>query len=164
MKMKTWQMWTVATVVVIAVGLGCLFGGRAWGASDGGINGQVAGQDWGDGNRPSGAPGDGSGLPGGQGGRNGGGMVSGSIIAVDGTSITVQTNDGSTKIVLFGSSATITLSTAGSASDLKVGEKVIVAGTTNDDGTVTAASMRLGDPVTLGATPPAGGSGTVTTN
>ena len=39
----------------------------------------------------------------------------------------------------------------------------MVSGTTNDDGTVTATSIRLGDILTQGATPPAGGSGTDTT-
>lgn len=157
MKMKKWQIWTVAAVVVVAVGLGCLFGGRAWGAGGSDHNGknQAEGQNWGNGNGPSGMPGNGSGQ---FAGRNGGGMVSGSIIAVDGTSITVQTNDGSTKIVLVGSSATISLVTKGSTSDLKTGENVVVSGTTNTDGTVTANSIRLGETLTQGGTPPADGS------
>jgi hypothetical protein len=151
MKIKKWQMWTVATVVVVAVGLGCLFGGRAWGAGGLSSNDQFAGggpgMQRGDGSMPSGPPG----------GRNTGGLVSGSIIAVDGNSITVQTSDGSTKIVLFGSSATISLATAGSTSDLKTGVNVVVSGTANTDGTVTASSIRLGDVVNPVGAPPAGG-------
>jgi hypothetical protein len=155
-KMKKWQIWTVGAVVVIAVGLGCLFGGRAWGASGSDSNGrnQAAGQNWRNGNGPSGMPGNGSGQFGGR----GGGMVSGSIIAVDATSITVKTNDGSTKIVLVGSSANISLVTIGSASDLKTGENVVVTGTTNTDGTVTATNIRLGEVLNLGGTPPADGT------
>jgi hypothetical protein len=160
-KMNKWQMWTVAAVVVVAVGVGCLFGGKAWGESgsstfDGQFPGNGTAMGRGDGSMPFGAPG----------GRNGGNMVTGSIIAVDADSITVQTTDGSTKIVFVGSSATISLATAGSTSDLKIGENVVVSGTTNDDGTVTATSIRLGEVLTQmvpsgGA--PAAGSETTTT-
>jgi hypothetical protein len=165
MKMKKWQMWTLAAVVVIGVGVGCLFGGKAWGDNGSSTN-DGSNQTWADGNRPSGMPGDGSMPAGAPGGRNGGNMVSGSIIAIDADSITVQTTDGSTKIVLVGSSATISLVTAGSASDLKTGENVVVSGTTNTDGTVTATSIRLGEvfsQITPSGAPPAAGSETTTT-
>jgi hypothetical protein len=154
--LKKWQITAVAAVVVIAVGVGCLFGGRAWGTADSDNNGQDrgAGQNWAGGDRPSGMPTDGSGPFAGPGGRNGGNMVSGSIIAVDNTGITVKTSDGSTKIILVSGSASISLVAAGSIADLKTGENVVVTGTTNDDGTVTATNIRLGESLTLGGTPP----------
>jgi hypothetical protein len=158
--MKKWQMWTVGAVVVIAVGLGCLFGGKAWGDSgspntDGQFPRNGAAMGRGDGPMPSG----------GFAGRNGGGMVSGSIIAVDSNSITIQTPDGNTKIVLFGASAAISLVTQGSAADLTTGANVVVSGTTNTDGTVTATSIRLGDSLSVapGAPPTDGTSTTPTT-
>ena len=158
--MKKWHI-ALLSVAVVAVALGALFGGRAWGASgssDGPNQFAV------DGNGQF-RPGDGSMPNDPRGGRNGGNMVSGSIISVDSTGITVQTNDGSTKIVLVGASAAISLVTPGSTSDLKTGVNVVVSGTTNDDGTVTANSVRLGDTLILGGTPPADGpgAGTATT-
>jgi hypothetical protein len=158
--LKKWQIAAV-TAVVIAVGVGCLFGGRAWGAagSDNNDQGRSAGQNWADGNRPSGMPADGSGLFAGPGGRNGGNMVSGSIIAADSTSITVKTGNGSTKIILVSGSTSISLVAAGSIADLKTGENVVVTGSANDDGTVTAANIRLGESLMLDGPPPADGTG-----
>jgi hypothetical protein len=141
--------WRIAVVVaaVIAVGVGALFGGRAWGASgssDTTANAQTA-QASGDGNRPSGMPGDGSGQFGGPGGgRSGGNMVSGSIIAADDSSITIKTSDGSTKIVLVSGSTSISVTSEGSIADLDTGEDVVISGTTNNDGTTTAESIRVG--------------------
>ncbi len=141
--MKKWQI-AVVVVVVIAVGVGALFGGRAWGesaSSSGQDQRQLVGDANGPWNRDDGSlPGAGLG-----GGRPGGNLLSGSIIAVDSSSITVQTADGSTKIVLLAGSTAISLVTQGSASDLKTGENVAITGTTNDDGTVTAINIRLGE-------------------
>jgi hypothetical protein len=158
---KKWQI-AVVIVTVIAVALGALFGGRAWGAggsSDG--PGQLAG----DGNGPWGR-GDGLMPSDRQGPGIGGNMVAGSIIAADETSITVKTSDGSTKIILVSGSTSISLTTEGSVSDLATGEPVVVSGTTNTDGTVTATNIRLGDTLGLagapGGIPPSGSTQTTT--
>ena len=86
-------------------------------------------------------------IPGGPGGgaRAGvnGGFTAGEIIAKDKTSITIKTQDGSTKIVLVGSSAQIMKSAAGSVEDLATGVQVTVMGTTNSDGSVTAESVQI---------------------
>ena len=162
--MKKWQKATLAAVVLMAVGLGCLFGGRAWGAtsSDDSSRDRAAGQTWGDGSRPSGGPGDGSGQFRGPDDINGGNMVTGSIISVDDSGITVKTSDGSTKIILVSGSTSISVTTEGSESDLVTGKNVTVSGTTNTDGTVTASSIRLGDVLGFGGTPggapPSGGT------
>jgi len=148
---KKWQI-AVVVLAVIAVGVGALFGGRAWGesaSSSDQTQRQFATDGSGPFNRGDGsAPGDGTGR-----GMFGGNAVTGSIIAVDSSSITVQTSDGSTKIVLFGDSTGITLVTEGSVADLKTGEDVLVTGTTNDDGTVTATSIRLGEVLGSGLAP-----------
>ena len=157
--MKKWQI-AVVVAAVIAVGVGALFGGRAWGASGSATNGAeevAASQVGGDGTMPPGMPGDGFGQFGGLGGgRNGGNMVSGSIIAADESSITIKTSDGSTKIVLVSGSTSISVSSEGSMADLDTGEDVVISGTTNDDGTITAESITVGASLPQGGMAPGG--------
>jgi len=80
-----------------------------------------------------------------QGTKSGMQPVSGEITAVDGTSITVKTMDGSSKIILVSSATTVNKTTEGTVSDLKTGEKVMVIGTSGNDGTVTASMISLGN-------------------
>lgn len=165
--MKKWQIAVVA-VTVVAVAVAALFGGRAWGqsaSSNDTAQARTAGQGPGTGNMPP-MPGDGSQQPGapgagGIGGMGGGNIITGSIIAADDTSVTVKTSDGGTKIILTSASTSITKTTAGSLSDLVVGENVLISGTTNADNTVTASSIVLGSNLGLGGVagggaPPAG--------
>ena len=83
-----------------------------------------------------------------------GGLVTGSVIAKDDTSITIKDRTGSSKIVLYSPSTQVLESTAGSASDVAVGSQVSAQGTQNSDGSVTATSIQIRP-----ATPP----GTATT-
>ncbi len=71
------------------------------------------------------------------------GVVSGNIINQDSTSVTVQTRDGSTKIILVSPSTSVTKSVSGSISDLAIGKTVNAIGTVNSDGSVTAQSIQL---------------------
>jgi len=80
-----------------------------------------------------------------QGTRSGMQPVSGEITAIDATSITVKTMDGSSKIILLSGSTTINTSTEGTVSDLTTGKNVMVLGTTNSDGTMAASTISLGD-------------------
>jgi hypothetical protein len=118
-------------------------------ATDGQTSGQTGVQ-----NGSGGTPTAGMQGPGGTGSANGfrggGSFVSGSIIAADDSSITVQTSDGSTKIVLLADSTSIVKTEEASASDLTAGEDVVVTGTTNDDGTVTASNIQLGTSLRVG--------------
>jgi hypothetical protein len=72
-----------------------------------------------------------------------GGQVMGEILSSDEKSITVKLIDGSSKIVLLGTTTTINKAAEATASDLKVGEKVSVFGSTNTDGSVTAQNIQL---------------------
>lgn len=81
-------------------------------------------------------------------GRNGQGMmgrggIAGSILSVDSNSITVKLIDGSTKIVFLGASTTYSNTVSATVSDVKTGENVLVTGTVNSDGSITAANVQL---------------------
>jgi hypothetical protein len=72
-----------------------------------------------------------------------GGAVNGSILSIDSKSITVKLADGSTKIVLFGGSTTYSNTVAVQQTDLKVGSTVLVVGSANSDGSVTATNIQI---------------------
>ena len=79
------------------------------------------------------------------GGRNGagGGFVAGTIEANDGTSLTVQLPNGNSENVFYSSSTQIIKPSPAVTSDLKPGTMVMVGGTTNSDGSVTAQSIQI---------------------
>ncbi len=69
--------------------------------------------------------------------------VGGEIVSVDDKSITVKLPDGSSKIVILSESTVINKSDSATKDDLRIGEKVSVFGTVNQDGTVTASNIQL---------------------
>ncbi|MEY4747425.1 MAG: hypothetical protein RLZZ416_474 [Candidatus Parcubacteria bacterium] len=87
--------------------------------------------------------------------RGGVNAVFGKVIAKDATSITVEliqggpsatsTNGGSsgTRIALYDASTEVSKTVAGSSADLKVGESVVVNGTQNTDGSITARMIQI---------------------
>ncbi|MFA6160074.1 MAG: DUF5666 domain-containing protein, partial [Parcubacteria group bacterium] len=74
---------------------------------------------------------------------NGGGFINGKVTAKDDKSITVQAQDGSSKIVYFSNSTTIGKSIDGSATDLTVGNQVMVNGQTDASGIITAQIIQI---------------------
>lgn len=70
--------------------------------------------------------------------------VSGQIISSDDKSITVKLMNGSSKIVLISSTTAINKSAKGTTDDLTSGQNVLVIGTTNSDGSITASNIQLG--------------------
>jgi hypothetical protein len=72
-----------------------------------------------------------------------GSVVTGDIISKDATSITIQTLDGSSKIVFLSSTTEISKFTGGSVADLAVGKTVMINGKTGSDGSVTAQTIQL---------------------
>jgi len=77
---------------------------------------------------------------------NTGGMqpVLGEITSKDDTSITVKTQNSSSKIVILSSTTTISKTSEGSLDDLTNGVNVTVIGTSNSDGSITAQTISVG--------------------
>ncbi len=79
-------------------------------------------------------------------GRNqsaGGGFLTGIVARKDSESITVDTRDGNSHVVLFTPATSVFKSVAGSLTDVTVGSTVIVTGSTNSDGSLSAHSIQL---------------------
>jgi hypothetical protein len=84
----------------------------------------------------------GTGGPGGMRFTNGG-FTTGQILSTDGSSVTIKMQDGSTKIVLIGANTEVMKTVAGSPGDLTAGTNVLVMGTPNSDGSLTASSVQI---------------------
>jgi hypothetical protein len=69
--------------------------------------------------------------------------ISGEIISSDDQSITIKVQDGSTKIVILSQNSAINKAETGTKEDLKTGEKVMIIGTANSDGSITAQNIQL---------------------
>jgi hypothetical protein len=73
----------------------------------------------------------------------GGGFVSGQIISVDGNSMTVSLANGNSEVVFYSSSTQILKPTIVPASNLTAGTRVMIGGTSNSDGSLTAQSIQV---------------------
>lgn len=104
------------------------------------------------GNFPAGAQGGfqqmggGMGMNGGQrgGGQGGGGFVAGEVISKDAQSITIALQDGGSRIIFVTENTPVNKTVSGTAADIVVGEQVVVTGSTNQDGSVSAQSIQIG--------------------
>jgi len=141
-------------VAVIVVGAGSFYGGMVYGKS--GAQNLSAAQRQAFGvNGAGGAPRNGAGLARNGNRAAGGGFVNGDIIAKDDKSITVKSADGGSKIVFLSDSTQIMKSVDGSAADLETGKNVMITGSANSDGSLTAQSIQLRpvSPLTATSTP-----------
>ena len=134
----------IAIIAVFVVGVGMFYAGMKYNKSKltsqrmlrNGEN-QFQGQGQG-GNRQGGGQRMGGGA------NNGNGDFStGDIISKDDKSITIKTRDGGSKIIFFSDSTTIGKTIQGSASDLNVGQQVMVNGKSSSDGSLSAQNIQL---------------------
>jgi len=125
-------------LVIVIVGVGSFFGGMKYSESKNPFAGNF--QKLTDEQRAQMAASNGSGL---RGNRTGSNFINGEIIDKDESSITVKIMDGGSKIVFYSDSTQITKTATGTSSDLEIGENVIISGSANDDGSVTAQTIQM---------------------
>jgi len=76
-------------------------------------------------------------------GAAGGRLLSGTVAKQDAGSITLNTRDGSSHVILVTPATTVQKSVSGMLTDVSVGSTIIVTGSTNSDGSVSASSIQL---------------------
>ncbi len=146
--MQKKNITNLAILIIVAGGMfygGMLYGtNKTTGATTQSRQGQSRGNGGG-----NGADNTGGGVGGGQrgqrgpGGMGGGGFSNGQIISKDDTSITIKTRDGSSKIVYYSGSTAVGKADVGTASDLSVGENVMISGNSNADGSIAADNIQI---------------------
>ncbi|KKU25725.1 MAG: hypothetical protein UX39_C0021G0007 [Candidatus Magasanikbacteria bacterium GW2011_GWA2_46_17] len=70
-------------------------------------------------------------------------FVNGEVISKDDDSVTVKLRDGGSRIVFFSPSTTVMKATSGDGSDLEVGRNVMINGSANQDGSMSAQMIQI---------------------
>jgi len=71
------------------------------------------------------------------------GILSGEVTAKDNETITVKTKDGGSRIIFYSHSTAITKSTSGTIHDVAAGANLMITGSTNTDGSLTATIIQI---------------------
>jgi hypothetical protein len=136
----TGKQWVILVVVAVVFAGGGFFGGMKYQASKtpapvsrSGAAGAFAGR-----------------RAGGTGGANAS-FISGQVLSVNGSTITVQLMSGGSQVAVLAPSTQYRKAVDGSSSDVTVGSNVTITGTTNSDGSLTAQSVQIR---TATSTPP----------
>lgn len=82
-------------------------------------------------------------MPAGLNQRTGAGMIRGEIINKDDESITVKMADNSSKIIMITDNTEINKATKAETEELVNGQQVMIFGSTNADGSLTASQIQL---------------------
>ena len=118
-----------AAVVAIILMAGAFYGGMTFGQGKRGSSNFPGGQNQGvsiRGNKQGGA-----------------GFNSGEIISKDDKSVTIKLPSGGSKIILFSPSTEVGKFVTGTSADLEIGKTIMVQGSANQDGSVTAQSIQI---------------------
>lgn len=133
-------------VGVIALG-GGFYGGMKYQASKGGRGNFVM---MGDGTFAGGQQGrGGNGRTAGFRANGGGGIANGEVLSKDATSVTLKLMDGGSKIIFLSNSTSIMTAAKGTLNDVAIGANIMAIGTTNSDGSITAQSLQLRQPIMI---------------
>jgi len=140
-------------IVLVIVGAVAFYGGMKYGQGSG-LQANAA-QNSGQNNRnfPGGQNGNGGNAAFARRGGAGGNGVSGEILNSDDKSITVKIPTGGSKIVFYSSTTKIMKSVDVAVADLTAGENVMVAGTANTDGSLTASMIQIRPVMPTGTNP-----------
>jgi len=126
-------------LIVLLVGVGSFYAGTKYATRKGGDGSRIARMQ---GQGLSGGT-FGRAMGGGAGRGTAGGFVTGEVLMKDANTITVKMRDGGSKIIFFSSSTTMGKMAVGSIDDLTQGTQVVVNGTTNQDGSVSATMVQI---------------------
>ncbi len=77
------------------------------------------------------------------GGATGGGLVTGQIVTMGNSSITLQLANGNSEVVFYSTSTPVSEPTMVSVNTLKVGTTIMVGGASNSDGSLTAQTIQV---------------------
>lgn len=72
-----------------------------------------------------------------------GGMVNGSVVSLADNILTIKGRDGGSRVVLFTGSTKVSKSVDGARTDVKEGTNVLIIGSQNSDGSVTAETVQI---------------------
>lgn len=84
-----------------------------------------------------------SGMRGARTGNGNSGLISGNIIAKGSDNISIKLSDGSSKIALYSPATAIEKTVSGGTGDLATGTYVVVTGTANSDGSISANNIQI---------------------
>lgn len=70
-------------------------------------------------------------------------LITGEVVSVDATSLTVKLRDGSSKVILMSEKTSVGKAVEGKKEDIIKGAQVMVGGESNSDGSLTATSVQI---------------------